>query len=49
MIDGYVADYQLRDIDSDGIDELVVAVVFSFEMTALIPAKSGVLIYELNF
>jgi len=49
VIDGYVADYQLKDIDTDGIDELVVAVVFSFEMTALIPAKSGVLIYELNF
>ncbi|MBN1883059.1 MAG: VCBS repeat-containing protein [Deltaproteobacteria bacterium] len=49
VIDGYVADYQLKDIDSDGINELVVAVVFSFEMTALIPAKSGVLIYELNF
>ncbi len=49
IIDGYVADYQLKDVDSDGIDELVVAVVFSFEMTALVPATSGVLIYELSF
>ena len=49
VIEGYVADYQLKDIDSDGIDELVVAVVYSREMTALVPAKSGVLIYELNF
>ena len=49
LIDGYVADFQLKDVDSDGIDELVVAVVFSFEMTALIPASSGILIYELSF
>jgi TolB-like protein len=49
LIDGYVADFQIKDIDSDGIDELVVAVVYSQEMTALIPAKSGVLIYELSF
>jgi hypothetical protein len=48
-IDGYIADYQLKDVDSDGIDELVVAVVFSFEMTALVPATSGILIYELSF
>ncbi len=49
LIDGYIADYQIKDIDSDGIDELVVAVVYSTEMTALVPAKSGILIYELNF
>lgn len=49
LIDGYIADYQLKDVDSDGIDELIVAVVFSFEMTKLIPASSGVLIYELSF
>ncbi|MBN1574499.1 MAG: VCBS repeat-containing protein [Deltaproteobacteria bacterium] len=49
LIDGYIADYQLKDVDSDGIDELVVAVVFSFEMTKLVPASSGVLIYELSF
>jgi hypothetical protein len=49
LIDGYIADYQLKDVDSDGIDELVVAVVFSFEMTALIPANSGILVYELSF
>jgi len=49
LIEGYVADFQLKDVDSDGIDELVVAVLYSPEMTALIPAKSGVLIYELNF
>jgi TolB-like protein len=49
LIEGYVADYQIKDIDSDGIDELVVAVVYSTQMTALVPAKSGVLIYELNF
>ena len=49
LIDGYVADYQLKDVDTDGIDELVVAVVFSFEMTALVPPSSGVLIYELSF
>ncbi|MBN2223916.1 MAG: hypothetical protein JW765_04495 [Deltaproteobacteria bacterium] len=49
LIEGYVADFQIKDIDSDGIDELVVAVLYSPEMTALIPAKSGVLIYELNF
>ena len=48
-IDGYIADYQLKDVDSDGIDELIIAVVFSFEMTKLIPASSGVLIYELSF
>jgi TolB-like protein len=48
-IEGYVADFQVKDIDSDGIDELVVAVLYSPEMTKLIPAKSGVLIYELNF
>ena len=49
LIEGYTADFQVKDIDSDGIDELVVAVVYSMEMTALIPAKSGVLVYELNF
>ncbi len=49
LIEGYVADFQIKDIDSDGIDELIVAAVYSPEMTALIPAKSGVLIYELNF
>ena len=49
LIEGYTADFQVKDIDSDGIDELVVAVVYSTEMTALIPAKSGVLVYELNF
>jgi hypothetical protein len=48
LIDGYIADYQVKDIDSDGINELVVAVVYSTEMTALVPAKSGVLIYELS-
>jgi len=44
-IAGYISDYQIRDVDNDGKDELVIAAVSKRALTA--KASSAVLIYEL--
>jgi len=45
-INGYVADYQLKDIDNDGQNELVLAVVLSVGMS--FNEKSVIVAYKLS-
>ena len=45
-ISGYVADYQIRDIDNDGQDEIVMALVLSVGPT--IKTNSCLVAYKLN-
>ena len=45
-ISGYVADYQIRDIDNDGQDEIVMALVLSVGPT--IKTNSCIVAYKLN-
>jgi hypothetical protein len=45
-INGYVADYQIRDIDNDGHDEIVLALVLSVGPT--IKTNSCLVAYKLN-
>jgi hypothetical protein len=45
-INGYVADYQIRDIDNDGQDEIVLALVLSVGPT--IKTNSCLVAYKLN-
>ena len=44
-IAGYIADYQIRDVDNDGEDEVVMAAVSKRALTG--KASSVVLVYEL--
>jgi hypothetical protein len=46
-IDGYLIDYQVKDADNDGEDELVVAVLLKYDIME-IKVKSVILIYELG-
>ncbi|NOQ52359.1 MAG: hypothetical protein GQ578_09125 [Desulfuromonadaceae bacterium] len=46
-LNGYLADFTLADADNDGSDELVMVVKFKHK-TILNPARSTVVIYELN-
>ncbi|NOQ52032.1 MAG: hypothetical protein GQ578_07455, partial [Desulfuromonadaceae bacterium] len=46
-LNGYLADFILADADNDGSDELVMVVKFKHK-TILNPARSTVVIYELN-
>jgi TolB-like protein len=45
-IPGYVADYQIKDIDNDGQNEIVLAVVLSVGVT--LQEKSAIVAYKLN-
>ena len=45
-INGYVADYQFKDIDNDGQNEVVLALVLS--VGASLQEKSVVVAYKLN-
>ena len=45
-ISGYVADYQIRDIDNDGQDEIVLALVLSVGPT--LKTNSCIVAYKLN-
>ncbi len=44
-IDGYIADFQVKDIDNDGIEELIVAVVKRLDDAS---AKSSLRVYDLK-
>lgn len=48
-IKGYIADYQIKDVDNDGNDELVVATAFFEEEKGYIPGKtrSNILFFKL--
>lgn len=46
--EGYVADIALADIDSDGIDQLIIALVLRLELKDLISPKSVILAYDLQ-
>jgi len=45
-IQGYIADYQIKDIDNDGKPDVVLALVLSYDLG--INAKSVVVAYSLN-
>ena len=46
-IDGYLSDFQIKDVDNDGENELVVAVILRYDLMQ-VKTKSTVLIYELK-
>ncbi|HUT83679.1 MAG TPA: FG-GAP-like repeat-containing protein [Thermodesulfobacteriota bacterium] len=46
-IDGYLSDFQIKDVDNDGENELVVAVILRYDLMQM-KTKSTVLIYELK-
>jgi TolB-like protein len=46
--DGYVADFQVKDIDNDGQDELVIALVLRTEWIDILRTRSAVIAYKLN-
>ena len=46
-IHGYIADFQIKDIDNDGKDELVVGILDTSVASTLKRAKSYVLAYDL--
>jgi len=46
--DGYVADFQVKDIDNDGQDELVIALVLRTELIDIIKKRSAVIAYKLK-
>lgn len=46
-IDGYLSDFQVKDIDNDGENELVVAAILRYDIMQL-KVKSTVLVYELK-
>lgn len=46
-IDGYLSDFQIKDVDNDGDEELVVAVILRYDIMQL-KLKSAVLVYELK-
>ena len=46
-IDGYLSDFQIKDVDNDGENELVVAVILRYDLLQ-VKTKSTVLIYELK-
>ncbi len=46
--DGYVSDFQVKDIDNDGQDELVIALVLRTEWIDIIKNRSAVIAYDLN-
>ncbi len=45
-LDGYIADYQIDDVDNDGVQDLVIALVTDFNMITKSP-KSVILSYRL--
>lgn len=46
--DGYVADFQVKDIDNDGQDELVIALVLRTEWIDILRKRSAIIAYKLN-
>jgi len=46
--DGYVSDFQVKDFDNDGKDELVIALVLRTEWMDIIKKRSAVIAYDLN-
>jgi hypothetical protein len=46
-IDGYLSDFQVKDVDNDGDNELVVAVILRYDIMQT-KVKSVVLVYELK-
>jgi TolB-like protein len=46
-IDGYLSDFQIKDVDNDGDNELVVALILRYDIMQ-IKTKSAVLVYRLK-